>query len=169
MPSRDQADGRVQKNAPVSKRQRRNPLRYHSHCRYSGPSTAGNGRVRPGLLPEGFGGKLRGDTSPRRAACFHHPQALLGRGPWILVLVIAFFRYLPYNTPFSGICQARKRLCVRIRRGRCHFARSTWRATDSRPYDKLARGAVGAASSRPCPAASNHRGLEHDAPGSGRP
>mgnify|MGYP005768421449 CR=1 FL=1 len=60
-------------------------------------------------------------------------------------------------------------LCVRIRRGRCHFARSTWRATDSRPYDKLARGAVGAASSRPCPAASNHRGLEHDAPGPRRP
>ena len=103
------------KNAPVSKRQRRNPLRYHSHCRYSGPSTAGNGRVRPGLLPEGFGGKLRGDTSPRRAACFHHPQALLGRGPWILVLVIAFFRYLPYNTPFSGICQARKRKLSHMR------------------------------------------------------
>ena len=33
----------------------------------------------------------------------------------ILVLVIAFFRYLPYNTPFSGICQARKRKLSHMR------------------------------------------------------
>ena len=43
------------------------------------------------------------------------PPALWKMDSSLLVLVIAFFRYLPYNTPFSGICQAWKRKLSHMR------------------------------------------------------
>ena len=93
-PQQPQNSSKKIKTAFVSKRQRRNPLRYHSYCpaMWWDPSTAGNGATRPRLNPlrEHSAEPLRGDFLLLSLSAFH-PTAALCAGPKrVLFLILAY-------------------------------------------------------------------------------